>query len=66
MIADEEVRKPDVTLAVLHGGVVVVYPLGEVRGGPEVPVADIEVTKACNVLVVIDSVVSGLSLLEPV
>ena len=64
MIAQEEIWEAHLSYPVHHRGVVVVYPIREVRCWPEVAVAHIEVAESLVVDVIIDAVVTGLAFLE--
>lgn len=65
-VAVDEVREPDATFPIDPSGVVVVGPMGVIRSNPVVAVAGVEVAHASDVFVVVNPVVTGLVLLEPV
>ena len=66
MVAEDEVRETDSPFPVVPSGVVVVDSLGIVRRRPPLPVAGIEVPHPRYVLIVVDSVVARLAVLESV
>jgi len=66
LVAEDEVREADSAFPVVPSGVVVVDSLGIVRRRPPLPVAGIEVPHPRYVLVVVDSVVTRLAVLESV
>ena len=66
LVAEDEVREADSAFPVVPSGVVVVDSLGIVRRRPPLPVAGIEVPHPRYVLIVVDSVVARLAVLESV
>tara|TARA_B100000700_G_scaffold328653_1_gene447214 strand:- start:615 stop:953 length:339 start_codon:yes stop_codon:yes gene_type:complete len=65
-VAEQEIGEPNAALTVLPSSVIVVGAIREIRSMTPVTVAGIKITQSCNVLVVIYSIVSGLTILQPV
>jgi len=66
LVAEYEVGESYASFTIVPSGVVVVRTIGVVRSGSPLPVARIQVAKASDVLVVVDAVVTGLTVLETV